>query len=381
MAYDIYNPTVKSYTRDIDRPIPNVEYCGTDLPRLRASQAPYLPLQRAIDKHDTHYVCLPGKVAARDSYGFLVPAGYALEQETAAALANFGTGNVDFVAADLIKYTAEDVAAGVVNSRGVLCAVGEPVVYSMIRKGGLALPNFALGVAGTSTAVPTAGVITWAITIGDHIGVCFNPWLRSSTDNLSRAANSHIFYPGSATGMDARIGEDDGSLLRHEAVEHQMKVSTVRTNYCLVLPVVADRTGVLITGQAVAIGASMSAFGLGDRVTFNRDSDIVPATIPAVTVGSLAGNDAADLLAVQAAVDSVILKMGKWHRRIVGQVIKKESVFPRALLDKVKTRWGSDIPGFDAIDRMPGSATGGYPDHLYTAGSTMGEIVVSLFMR
>jgi hypothetical protein len=376
MAYDAYNPTVKRYARDVDAPIPNVEYCPTELPHLHAHAAPYLPLHHQIEKHSDFYVCLTGKVVARDSYGFLVPAGYKIEQESTEALANFGTGNVNFVTADLLKYDQTDVDNKVKNSRGVQVALGEPVVYSMLRLGGVALPNFDAGVAGSSSAVDTNGVMTWAIEIGEHLGVALNSWIRNASDVISRAANSHLFNAGAQTGMNARLAEDDGTVLRNEAWELQMPSQAVRVNYCLQYPVVANRAGVLVEGQAVAIAAAMTSFKLGDRVTYDRNSDIVPHSVNQVLLAAdMDGNGAAtDAAAIAKAIE-------RYHKRSVGQVIKKDTVFPRSLLDKVKTRWGSDIPGFETIDRMPGSATSGYPDAMHKAGSTLGQIVISQFMR
>lgn len=375
-----YNPTIKRFAENFGPAIPNVEFCPTDLPRLHAHLAPYLPLQAALGKVDDFWVVMQGKVMAHDSMGFLVPAGYLLEQEAVEALANFGTGNVNFVTADLLKYDATDVANAVVNSRGELAALGEPVVYSMIRKDGDPLVDFLLGVAGSSTAVDCNDTMTWGVTIGNHVGVSFGSWPRSSSDVMSRAANGHLFNTGAAVGMEARKAEDDGRLERHESWRLAMEPKTVRTNYSLIYPVVAAYAP-LIEGQAVAIAASMAAFPMGSRVTYDRDSNIVPFAPEAVVVGSLAGNDAADLVNVQAAIDATLVSLQKYHDRCVGQVIKKDTRHPKSLLNKVKTRWGSDVPGFEALDRMPGSATDGYNWGMHVAGATLGEVVISLFMR
>lgn len=376
----VYNPTIKRFARDFGTMVPNVEFCPTEYPRLHAHVAPYLPLQLFIEKHNEYYVVLQGKVVALDSMGFIVPAGYAIEQETAEGLTNFGTGNVDFTSgnadADFIRYSAADVANGVKNSRGVAVVLNEPVVYSMIRKGGVVLQAY----SDSDTTVDCNGAMTFAVTIGDHIGCASGSWLRTSMDTISRAANAHLFNTGAATGMEARKAEDDGTLERNEHWRLQMEPKTVRTNYCLVLPVV-DEYDPLIEGQMVAVADDITDFVRGARVTFDRDSNIVVAEPDAVTVGSLAGNDAADLVVVQAAIDATLASLKKYHNRIVGQVIKIDTRHPKSLLDKVKTRWDASIPGFEALDRMPGSATDGYPDNMHKAQSTMGEVVISLFMR
>ncbi len=375
-----YNPPIKRYARDFGTMVPNVEFCPTDFPRLHAHVAPYLPLGLYVEKHDEYYVILTGKIVALDSMGFLVPAGYAIEQETAEGLTNFGTGNVDFTSgnadADFIRYSQTDVDEGVKNSRGVTVTLNEPVIYSMLRLGGNPLQAY----NDDDTTVDCNGAMTWAVTVGPHIGAASGSWLRTSMDTISRSANGHLFNTGAATGMEARKAEDDGTNERYDHHRLQMEPKTVRTNYCMVLPVV-DEYEPLIAGQMVAVADDIDDFVRGARVTFDRDSNIVVAEPEAVTVGSLAGNDAADLVNVQAAVDAVLASMKKYHERIVGQVIKIDTRHPKSLLDKVKTRWSASTPGFLPIDRMPGSATDGYPDNMHKAQSTMGEVVISLFMR
>ena len=86
--------------------------------------------------------------------------------------------------------------------------------------------------------------------------------------------------------------------------------------------------------------------------------------------------------APDAATDAEIsLEITRYHSRAVGQIVRKNVRFPSSLLDSVKTRWESSVPGFQELDRMPGSATGGNPWRIHTAGTTYGEIQVSLLMR
>jgi len=142
---------------------------------------------------------------------------------------------------------------------------------------------------------------------------------------------------------------------------------------CFIYPLVANRSGVLIEGQAVAIGA-VADFPLGSRVTYNADSDIVPATV-SLTTSDYSANADADIDArIKAAI-------ADYDQSLVGQVVRVSSRFPKALLDKVATRWESTVPGFTAINRMPGSATSGYPSHMHAAGATLGEVQISPRMR
>ena len=158
--------------------------------------------------------------------------------------------------------------------------------------------------------------------------------------------------------------------LRHMAWEPQLASKTVRTNYCMEYPIVATRAGVKLAGQAVAIGANAAAFAFGARVTYNVDSDI--CLEPALPVAGDVG-DAAGIVKALAAIDTR-------QRRCVGQVVKRNERSPTSYLDKVRSRWESTTKGFEDLDRMPGSATGGKPWHLHTAGAS-DSIVISLFMR
>lgn len=372
----------KRYSKDIGVPVPNVEFCPTEFPRMMTFPAPYLPLQQEDDRHDEFYVVMTGKVLALDSMGFVVPAGLTLDLEVmnAAVTAQKG-GNLDATTADgdnhnmdtLTRYDATDVANSVVNSRGVAAALNEPVVYSMIRVDGNPLANYAEGVAATSTAVPIANAaVTEAVSIGNHIGVAPYSFLRTASDALSRSGNP--LHGDLSNTSGARVPFDP-TQFRHRSWELQDFV-TVRTNYCLVYPVVTDRNDILLEGQAVAVAAAMANFPLGGRVTFNKDSDIVSHSASLTT--SDYSQDA------DATIDSRIeLAIQKYHDRTVGQVIRKNTRFPSSYLDRVSTRWGSDVPGFSAIDATAGSATSGYPPHMHKAGGseTLGEIQISLFMR
>jgi len=143
-------------------------------------------------------------------------------------------------------------------------------------------------------------------------------------------------------------------------------VGVVVADECFLYPLVANRSGVLIEGQAVAIGA-VADFLLGSRVTYDANSDIVPATVNLVTSDYSADVDADIDARIEAAI-------ADYHQSLVGQVVRVSFRFPKALLDKVATRWESTVPGFTAINRMPGSATSGYLSHMHSAGATLGEV-------
>ena len=331
MAYD---PTIKRYAKDLGVPVPNVEFCPTEFPRLHSFPAPYLPLGLANERHDEHFVVLTGKVVALDSLGFLVPAGLALQVEAAKAAGGNWDGGVV-----LTRYSAADIAAGVKNARGETPADGEPVVSALITDAAF---------AGLDQGIPAANN---EITVGDHIGVASYSWLRASSDLLSRSD----LVPASPAD------------LRYMAWEPQLASKTVRTNYCLEYPVAANRDNVALDGQAIAIG-SLGTLALGTRVTYDINSDIVPEAAIA-DVGAAFGQD---------ALNAVIASLDLRRRRCVGQVIKHNSRVPSSALDKVRSKW--EAAGFEKLDKMPGSATGGKPWNLHTAGASA-SVVISTFMR
>lgn len=353
------NNPAKRYDKDLGKAIPIVRFGPSERPRLNTTPAPYLPLKLHNERHDEYYVMLTGKVMALDSFGFAVPAGLALQREAAVA-----AGDGAAWPASCERYDATDVANGVINAQGDAAQDGEPVVHAML--------STAAYDSGDDT-VDLNNAPATAITVGNHIGVVPQSLLRAGSDVMSRAASD---TQPAATGSAALVPYDP-TQLRNLAWELQNRTTALVADECLLLPVVADRSALLLEGQTVAIGA-MADFGLGDYVTYNENSDLVPATASASAfsniVPDMSGADGADATAVSAAILS-------HSARIVGQVVRKNERFPSSYLDKVKTRWESSIPGFNDIDRMPGSATGGYPWHMHTAQSTLGEVQVSLLMR
>ncbi len=341
MAYD---PTIKRYAKDLGVPVPNVEFCPTEFPRLHSFPAPYLPLGLANERHDEHFVVLTGKVVALDSLGFLVPAGLALQVEAAKAAGGNWDGGVV-----LTRYSAADIAAGVKNARGETPADGEPVVSALITDQAF---------AGLGGAIPAANN---EITVGNHIGVASYSWMRASSDLLSRSD----LVPSSPAD------------LRHMAWEPQLASKTVRTNYCLEYPVAANRNNVALDGQAIAIG-SLTTLPLGARVTYDINSDIVPYAEPAQGAIAAADGDNPTAAEIATALDASLKALDLARSRIVGQVIKHNTRSPSSALDKVRSRW--EAAGFEELDKMPGSATEGKAWNLHTAGASA-SVVISTFMR
>lgn len=380
----LYNPTIKRYQRDQGNVVPNVFNGETEHPRLGTFPAPYLPLQFEMDAHDDHYVVMTGKVVALDSTGFIVPAGLrlqlqTLEDEITAAIGgnlDLSTANADL--ATLWRYDATDVAAGVKNARGLTVRLNEPVVASFFTDDGVALVQYNEAAANTSTAIPVSGgsVIARSRNVGNHIGLAQYSYLRTASDVLSRAADENPLHPAAASGPAARLPYDP-TQLRHLAWEHQTHVGIEVAAAMAKYPVVADRSGVLIQGQAVAIGASLAAFVPGDYVTYNADSDIIPATAAGIVFPTTDFDADVDATVVTRIKNAIV----DWHRKIVGQVQRVNGRFPQAYLERVATRWESTVPGFEALDRTSGTATGGKNWEMYAAGSNIGEVFVSPLMR
>jgi hypothetical protein len=378
-----YNPPVKRYGKDLGTPIPNVRFSLSERPRLNTHVASWLPLQLENERHDEYYVVLTGKVVSLDSEGFLCPAGFRhqLRLFRAAVVAAInGNLNASTAVPAAARYSAVDVRNGVVNSRGEPVREGEPVVMSMITVNGAPLVQYNAAAAGTSTAIPIAdaAVVGVSHSIGHHIGVAPYSYLRSHSDVVSREESEDLFR-GAATGKEARLG-DSALQERHLSWRLQDRLTVLVSEESLTYPVVASRSSVALSGQAVAVGASLGAFERGARVTYDLNSDIVPANATTLSflAPNMAGNDAADSLAVLESALEI-------RSYIVGQVLDQISTGNRTLLKHVKTRWESQVPGFEHLDRMPGSATGGQPHEVHTANSgvasPLGLVHISLLHK
>lgn len=382
------NPA-KVYSKDVSTAMPNCRVGGaSEFPNLNTNVAPYLPLQFENERHDEHYVILNGKVLALDSFGYLVPAGlrlqhafYAAEMSTGAADAATALAAAEAAAGfTFTKYTQVDVDNSVLNAAGVAAQVGEPVVHSMF------VDSLGLTVSHWGSLDPIGLATVPFLSIGNHIGVAAHNLMRNSQDSIpagTGGAPGHDSVPGASFEKGVR----NSNQLRHYNYElAQARATVLVSSEVMVYPIRADRSGVLVRGQSLAIAPLATfrdSFARGSYVTYNEESDIIPATaanlallpdLVAVTANPTAELFAAGVIAVKDA--------------IVGQVIDLSTRYPSSLLNYVKTRWDSTVtPGFDAISAMPGSATGGLPWSLHTAGANisegadLGQVKISLLMR
>lgn len=383
-----YNPTVRRYAKDLGVAVPNPRESKCERPNLNTTIAPYLPLGMEQERFDEYQVVQIGKVMALDSLGFLTLAGLRIQLRllgAAIVAADVANTTLDASAvANLTRYRQVDVDKGVKNSRGQTVKLGEPVVFSMVKISDVFLPQYNIAVAGSSTAVviPNAVVVTYSVDVGNHIGFQTAPAYRTASDVLSRSASE---FRSAATGTDARRPLDSTDDREENWSLGLQHFTVLVAEESFKYPVVATRAPILFDGMAVAIGASLAAFELGGLVTYNFDSDIVPANAAniawALTPVVTSGDDAADALSITAvgALNALAVRS-----LVVGQTIKRTSLASHPVecfLDKVSTRWGSDVPGMEALDAMPGSATGGLNYNTYLSGTTFGEIQISPLMR
>jgi hypothetical protein len=339
------------------------------------------------ERFDEYQVIQTGKVVALDQMGFLVPAGLRIQArvlQNAMLAVAAGGGNINASAANgalstLTRYTQVDVDNAVVNSRGQLARLGEPVVHSFIQLQGVYLAQYNAAVANTSTAIVigNGNTVTLAHDVGNHIGFQTAAAFRTSSDAMSRDADE---FRAAATGADARRSLD-ATQNRQESWELGLQNFTVLVAaQTFMYPVVPNRSSILFTGQAVAIGAAMTSFPLGSKVTYNADSDIVPANGTTLAWALTTVDDAdADNITVNGALNALAVT-----EAIVGQVIRRDSLASqpvKAFLNKVSSRWPANVPGFLPLDRMPGSATEGLNYNTYISGTTLGEIQISPLMR
>lgn len=189
MSAELYTKFMKKWT-DQGVMTPGVFKQEDYTPSLRATVAPYLPLVRYSEKDRDYVVISQGKPIAFDSYGYIVPAGLALE--IAAEVASPGSST--------IAYTATDVAAGVVGPDGTAVSAGEKVAALLVA-------------AGVTVSLPFA--------------LAFTSYYRANSDTFVTMANKEI---------------GGGGVLPHKFRYHnynpQGKVSVI-THKIVEVPVVA----------------------------------------------------------------------------------------------------------------------------------------------
>lgn len=206
--------------------------------------ASYLPLVRYNQEELTYIVISSGKPVALDSNKGYVPAGYALE--AAAYKTALATSVAAADAQAVIRYTQLDVANGIKNAKGVAVTAGEPVVKS-----------FFTGTVQDITVSPWVGV--------------------NNEDSLRHAGGDN----------------EDPTTLTH-ANFNPRPHTAFTTDYHMQYPVVKDIPTMQAAPYAgiAAMVASKGTYTFGSFVTYDRESNFVPA------------GDAADIYGISAAAAS-----------------------------------------------------------------------------
>ena len=341
----MFSKESKQFDRDISINAPQSRDCTTEHPQLDTGVAPYLPLNRKYAAADSEYYVLEqGKVCALDSIGFLVPAGLALDVEQVLALAVAG-GDTDPLT--LNRYTATDVEQKVLNAAGNVVVANEPVCWSWIDTGaGLG----SLGVYAAPGTIPLGA--GFSLTVGYPIGRANKPYLRAFHDTI--AGNTSDLDNVARVGGEMIRAENPFAIARHRNNVKEQQVTVEVSMHTFKYPMVANSSAGKVKGQALYIGALPPR--LGDRVTFDFESNMILAVAP-------------------AALDQV----QNYIHRTVGYVIKVTGDGgwrERNLMSQVHTIQGAHVPGTSDLLRATGSATGGLPAHMYYANSTV-EIQIS----
>jgi hypothetical protein len=324
-----YNPTHKKW--DHTSPVqPNVEHSEGIRPAIEWKPAAYLAVTR-FDKHyEDWFVIETGKLAALDSSGKVVPAGLAL-QAAAYKTAFEANANADELGAcktaaravsGLTKYTANDVAVGMKNSAGYTAALDEPVVESFFTFGTPAVNISQVALASTDT-FGDSDVLVVATSVSKPIGIVpYNFWRWAGGDGSNPANYNYHNYN----------------------MQHQV---AVLCDYVVELPIVLDTNyaNASLPGIAAAIYTTGAPFVPGEFVKCDMNSNMVKADVSS---------------------DSFF--------DIVGQILEVDTTFPKDYLDRVRTAYTN----LTALDKTPGSATGGLPDNIFFAAGTAAEGVARI---
>ena len=125
----------------------------------------------------------------------------------------------------------------------------------------------------------------------------------------------------------------------------------------------------------------------GDFVTFDSNSNfrLADATTVGGTTISVPGIDGG--AAGTAGKNSELVRA---HNMILGQVLAREVLKGKDLLDRVKTQFGTALPNLATgalpgylgqLDQQAGSATGGVPDKIHLAGASDTVVRINLQRR
>lgn len=377
MSSFLYTPTHKRFD-DWGKVTPQVEISEGIRPAQAYLPAPYLPTVRYNEHYRDYFVISAGTPVALDSNGFVIPAGLALQFQNITK----STGVNLATTAGLTTYSATDVTLGIKNALGETCEAGEPVIAAMLgisNAGGedwtsedTRLDDDTNVVLALTPAIGFATADMWLLS-------SYGSWSPSAATLAGAAAEALAFY----------AAESSPYLMKYHNYELQGPVG-ITTRAYIEVPVVtvasafttADTPlfggiarGAAITGGTIWHG---NIFFPGVSVGYDVYSRYVP-TLAATVSTEVSGSaiTAANFIDVANSagttdeeVETALMQYHAGLSTICGRCLWYEplSVYPKDYLGHVRTAY--NVTGFNAIDRMPGSANGGYPDNVAYAASS-----------
>lgn len=399
--------------------LPNVEHSEGERPAIEWKVAGWLPVQ-FFDKHYENWmVIMPGKVVACDPDNRLCPAGMKIAAELT------GSG-------DVVTYTVSDVEAGTIN-----VATGSAVTLTELTDAGstrgytkaeidaagfLGRSGVAFTVSNPVGVAPYA-YLQWA---GGAYGDGFNPSeytkhnynmqhqvavlcdyvLNIPLVPASTASEALTFSP-SASLTDTNVFTDSG-LANLPVAENTVRtpITFAGTNAStLFVNQVSDVTDISGSGDwhVNEVTGAISVYSVsaptGITVSYSHYA-AAPATVSrfASAIGDLKGGDMVTFDAnsnyrVASAANLFLdasptgTQVARALGLIVGQVLERDSRFPKDFLDRVKTSYspaiGTDATGskpayLGQLDQMPGTANGGFPSNIHYSGAADTVVYINL---
>ncbi len=378
--------------------IPDVEHSEGIRPSIEFKPAAWLPVQFLDKYYEDWNVILPGKILALDNDGRVVPGQYA-------------TSTVN------ITYTADDVAAGVVDVRtgvtllsgatgsfavstvsafmgrtGVAMAVSKPIgiaPYAILRWAGGDGSNPAQYINHNYNRqhliailcdyviqVPLVPAKITAEAMSTTVGTVTTTWFGAPVSSVSTTTTALSKLPVALDTPRTPItfGGTNATTL---FVNHQPTLAAVKA--------AGDWYIDYATGLVSVFNASAPT---GITITYYEYADNATTVSKfASAVGDLHPGDF-----VVCDANSNYKKAGgsDTFQDIIGQVLQRDNAYPKDALERVRTAYNPPIntlatgglPGSAGqLDQMPGSATGGMPSEITYAGAADTIVRINLISR
>lgn len=359
----IYTPTHKRIS-EWGNVTPQFEVSEGIRPARAFLPAPYLPVVRYNEYYRDYFVISAGTPVALDSHGFLIPAGLALQFQNVSK----STGVNLATTSGLTLYSATDVAAGVKNALGQTVVAGEPVIAAM-----LGISN-AGGEDWTSEDTRLDKDVNVVLALTPAIGFATYDYWQTAFTWAPTATVAGVAAEARA------LFESELAPTRYRYHNYALQgVVGITTRAFVQVPVVKVATNFLTSDTPVfggmARGAEIASgtkyegnlFYPGISVGYDTYSRYIPVLNAAVaTDPSTSAATWLDISNTTSMTDeeaeTAFMKYHAELSKICGRCLAFEplSAFPKDKLAHVRTAY--NLTGFSGTDKMPGSATGGYPD-------------------